>query len=83
MLSVWLGAPQAIGLSTWFGLLEPGPGLWTYRVWWHFIANVIGSVIFGIAVYHLWRERRQIAATYQPPPPIQIGPVSIRLAARK
>lgn len=66
MLTVWFGAPQAIGLSTWFGLLDPGPGLWTYRIWWHFIANVIGSMIFAIAVYHLWRERRQIAATYQP-----------------
>jgi hypothetical protein len=66
MLSVWLGAPRAIGLSTWFGLLEPGPGLWTYRVWWHFVANVIGSMIFAVAVYHLWRERRQIAATYEP-----------------
>ena len=64
--SVWLGAPQAIGLSTWFGLLDPGPGLWTYRIWWHFVANVVGSVIFGIAVYHLWRERRQIEATYRP-----------------
>jgi hypothetical protein len=77
MLSVWLGAPQAIGLSTWFGLLEPGPGLWTYRVWWHFIANVIGSVVYGIAVYHLWRERREIAATFEPLS-IRIGPLSIR-----
>lgn len=65
-LSVWLGAPGAVGLSTWFGLLDPGPGLWTYRVWWHFIANAVGTMIFAIAVYHLWRERRQIAATYQP-----------------
>ncbi len=65
MLSVWLGAKQAIGLSTWFGLLAPGPGLTTYRVWWHFIANVIGSIIFAITLYHLWRERREIRATYQ------------------
>lgn len=28
MLTVWLGAPQAIGFSTWFGLLEPGPECW-------------------------------------------------------
>ncbi|MPY99599.1 MAG: hypothetical protein GEU97_16675 [Actinophytocola sp.] len=63
-LSVALGASQAIGLSTWFGLLEPGPGLWTYRIWWHFLANVVGSVIFAIAVYHLWCERRQVAAGY-------------------
>lgn len=66
MASVWLGAPRAIGLSTWFGLLEPGPGLWTYRVWWHFVANVVGSVIFAVSVYHLWRERREIEATFQP-----------------
>ncbi len=66
-LSVWLGAPRAIGLSTWFGLLEPGPGLWTYRIWWHFIANVVGSVIFAISVYHLWRERREVEASFQRP----------------
>jgi uncharacterized protein DUF6008 len=74
MLSVWLGAPRAIGLSTWFGLLDPGPGLWTYRIWWHFIANVIGSVIFAIAVYHLWHERRQVAATYRPTTDTHVEP---------
>lgn len=67
-LSVALGASQAIGLSTWFGLLDPGPGLWTYRIWWHMIANLIGTVIFAVALYHLWRERRQIKAGHQPPP---------------
>lgn len=64
MLSVWLGARQAIGLSTWFGLLEPGPGAVTYRVWWHFIANVIGSVIFAISLYHLWQERHVVRASF-------------------
>jgi hypothetical protein len=63
-LSVALGA-RAIGLSTWFGLLPDGPGLWTYRVWWHFIANVVGSVIFAIALHHLWRERREVEATFR------------------
>jgi hypothetical protein len=77
MLSVWLGAPRAIGLSTWFGLLEPGPGLSTYRVWWHFVANVVGSVIFGLAVYHLWRERKQIEATFQP----EAEPAPLRLVS--
>jgi hypothetical protein len=60
MLSVWLGAPRAIGLSTWFGVMQPGPGLWTYRVWWHFVANVAGSVIFAGAVWHLWVDRKEI-----------------------
>ncbi len=55
---------RAIGLSTFFGLIDPGPGLTTYRVWWHFIANVIGTVIFGLALYHLWKERRAVRATY-------------------
>lgn len=64
MLSVWLGAKEAIGLSTWFGLLAPGAGAATYRVWWHFIANVIGSFIFAMALYHLWRERREIRASF-------------------
>jgi hypothetical protein len=62
---VAFGAKQAIGLSTWFGQLTPGPGLWTYRIWWHFIANVIGSVIFGVALYHLWRERDVIRASFE------------------
>jgi hypothetical protein len=62
-LSVAFGS-RAIGLSTFFGLVDPGPGLTTYRVWWHFTANVVGSIIFGLALYHLWRERRAVRATY-------------------
>jgi hypothetical protein len=64
-LSVALGASRAIGLSTWFGALSVGPGLWTYRIWWHTIANLIGSVIFAMAVYHLWQERETVRATFQ------------------
>jgi hypothetical protein len=63
-LSVWFGADRAIGLSTWFGQIQPGVGLTTYRIWWHFIANVLGSYIFGMALFHLWRERPAIAAAY-------------------
>jgi hypothetical protein len=63
-LSVWLGADRAIGLSTWFGATQPGPGLSTYRLWWHFIANVMGSYIFAMAVFNLWRERAVIEAAY-------------------
>jgi hypothetical protein len=66
-LSVALGAKQAIGLSTWFGTMPNGPGLWTYRIWWHTIANLIGSVIFTLALYQLWRERAAVRATYLAP----------------
>ena len=64
-LSVVFGAKRAIGLSTWLGLIPPGAGLVTYRVWWHFLANVIGSFIFAMALYHLWRERGEICASYE------------------
>jgi hypothetical protein len=70
-LSIWFGASRAIGLSTWFGILPPGPGLWTYRVWWHFIANLIGTMIFAVALYHLWRERAEIRATYEDVAPVR------------
>jgi len=63
-VSVALGATRAIGLSTWFGTLAVGPGLWTYRIWWHALANLVGSVIFGLAVYHLWQERETVRATF-------------------
>ncbi|GAB3144397.1 DUF6008 family protein [Amycolatopsis sp. NPDC004378] len=62
-LSVAFGS-RAIGLSTFFGLIDPGPGLTTYRVWWHFVANVVGSIIFGLALYHLGKERREVRATF-------------------
>ena len=68
-LSVALGAPRAVGVSTWFGVMHPGPGLWTYRIWWHFIANVVGTVIFATAAWHLWKERRLIAASFPEPTP--------------
>jgi hypothetical protein len=64
-VSVWLGAPRAIGMSTWFGLIPPGPALTTYRVWWHFGANFLGTVLFGVVLYYLVKEKEQIQAGYQ------------------
>ncbi|MFB7300631.1 DUF6008 family protein [Streptomyces rubiginosohelvolus] len=62
--SVALGASRAIGLSTWFGAIDPGPALVTYRVWWHFVANLIGTAILGFAIYHLWKDRRAVKESY-------------------
>jgi hypothetical protein len=31
---------SALGVSTLFGALTPGPGAWTYRVWLHFLVNL-------------------------------------------
>lgn len=63
-LSVAFGASRAWGLSTWFGALPAGPGLWTYRIWWHGLANLVGSIVFAIAVYHLWQERATVRASF-------------------
>ena len=73
-LSVALGASQAIGLSTWFGTMQNGPGLWTYRIWWHAIANLMGSAIFAMSLYHLWRERAAIRASYESQPALEAVP---------
>lgn len=62
--SVALGASRAIGLSTWFGAIDPGPALVTYRVWWHFVANLIGTAILAFSLYHLWKEKRAVKAGY-------------------
>ncbi|WP_285598457.1 DUF6008 family protein [Kineosporia sp. NBRC 101731] len=64
-LSVGLGAARPIGLSTWLGLMPPGPGLWTYRIWWHFLANIVGTAIFAVALRHLWRERAAVRASWE------------------
>jgi len=63
-LSVWFGAPRAIGFSTWFGAMHPGPGLWTYRVWWHFLANVVGSAVFAAALWFARADRKVIEDSF-------------------
>lgn len=47
---------RAAGVSTAFGLVGPGPGLWSYRVVWHFVANLIPVVLVVAALC-----RRQVA----------------------
>ncbi|WP_344664621.1 DUF6008 family protein [Catenulispora yoronensis] len=76
-ISVWLGAKQAVGLSTWFGQLQPGPGATTYRIWWHFLANVAGSVIFVLALWNLRRERGQICDGFRDTPVRPTAPVDV------
>jgi hypothetical protein len=77
-LSVALGAKKAIGLSTWFGQLDAGAGATTYRIWWHTIANLIGSYIFAMAVYHLWKERATVRASFEVPAKVEPETVPVR-----
>lgn len=79
--SVAMGASRAVGLSTWFGAIDPGPALVTYRVWWHFVANLVGTVILGFAAYHLWKERRAVKDSFGLPEDVEaeaaaVGPGS-------
>jgi hypothetical protein len=53
---------RAIGLSTLFGLLGPGPFLWSYRVWWHLLANLAPVALIAAALL-------SPAARMTPPPP--------------
>ncbi|MER7481324.1 DUF6008 family protein [Streptomyces sp. NPDC126510] len=64
-VSVALGAARAIGLSTWFGVIDPGPALVTYRVWWHFVANLVGTAILAVALCYLWKEKRAVRAGFE------------------
>jgi hypothetical protein len=61
---VLVGRP--VGVSTLFGTLDPDPGLWTYRVWWHLVVNAIGTALLALAVarrrHDLGARRAQWAA---------------------
>lgn len=41
---------RPIGITTLFGLLDPGPALWTLRVGAHFALNTVATVAAGLAV---------------------------------
>lgn len=43
-------AGRPMGVSTLFGLLDPGPALWSYRVLWHLAINVIASALVASAL---------------------------------
>lgn len=67
-VSVLVGS-RARGVSTLFGMLDAGPGLWTYRVWWHLTINAVATVLLGIAVVR-WRRPAERTA---PPAPALAG----------
>jgi hypothetical protein len=48
---------RAIGVSTLFGALDPGPALWTYRVWWHLAINVAATSAVVVALQRHRRHR--------------------------
>lgn len=48
---------RAVGVTTLFGLLQPGPVLWTVRPAAHLALNAVGTVLAGVAVVHWARSR--------------------------
>jgi hypothetical protein len=53
---------RAIGMSTGFGALDPGPSLWTYRVWWHLTINALATALLVVAISR-WRRGERAAPT--------------------
>lgn len=49
---------RPIGLSTLFGTVDPGPTLWTYRVWWHFTINAVATTFVLLAAVE-WRRHAE------------------------
>lgn len=49
---------KAIGFSTFFGLPVDKLTLVGYRVWWHFVFNLIPSVLVAIVLWRAYREKR-------------------------
>lgn len=61
-VSVLVGS-RPRGLSTLFGALDPGPGLWTYRIWWHLAVNAIATALLATAVVRWRRGTAPVIAT--------------------
>ena len=53
----WLMFGKTIGISTFFGLVAAGPFLSSYRVWWHFVINLIVTVYAARALKGFAEER--------------------------
>lgn len=52
----------AVGVTTVFGQLPPGPALWTLRVVAHFTINVAATVAAVWAVHDMWQAGGWVAA---------------------
>lgn len=51
---VWTGT--AVGVSTFFGLVDAGPLLWSYRVWFHFAINLFATIYAWKAIRDLYAK---------------------------
>ena len=53
LTSSLLAAGRSIGVTTLFGALDPGPGLWGTRVIAHFGLNAVASAAAAVALVHI------------------------------
>jgi hypothetical protein len=51
-----LVAGRAYGLSTLLGSLDPGPGLWSYRILWHLTINATATALLAAALIRCARH---------------------------
>ncbi len=49
---------KPIGLSTFFGMAMGQWALVAYRVWWHFIFNLIPTLLVALAIYGAYKAHR-------------------------
>jgi len=57
LTTTWLVFGKSMGISTFFGLVSAGPFLSSYRVWWHFVINLIVTVYAARALKGFAKER--------------------------
>ena len=47
---------KALGLSSFFVPLDSDSAMWIYRLWWHFVVNLVATILMGRAMYEVWRS---------------------------
>jgi len=57
MSAVLMGKP--LGISTMFGLPMGAWSLLAYRIWWHFIFNLIPTVLVALVLYEIYTKVRK------------------------
>lgn len=68
LTSSWVLSGKALGFSTLFGAF-PGSWVVTYRLWWHFLINLIAT---GLGVAALWTVRRRMPSVEAGPEPVSV-----------
>lgn len=53
---------KSIGISTFFGMVTDPSFALAYRVWWHFIFNLVPTVLVLMAIFGFYQARKKMGA---------------------